>query len=83
MQGGFAMADNEGFAETGDIAEQLAGLRAQVEQLTNERIRPAVADAANQVKVQADALADRIREQPIAAVFIAAGIGFLIGRAVR
>ncbi len=77
------MVDSDGVTDSGDISDQLAGLRAQVEQLTNERIRPAVNDAAHQVKVQTDALAARIREQPIAAVLIAAGVGFLIGRAMR
>jgi ElaB/YqjD/DUF883 family membrane-anchored ribosome-binding protein len=77
------MADSEGFPDSGDLSDQLASLRAQVEQLTTERIRPAVNDAAHQVKVQTDALAARIREQPVAAVLIATAIGFLIGRAMR
>ncbi len=77
------MADSEGSIEHGDLWDQLESLRAQIEQLTEERIRPAVTDAANQVKQQTDALAAQVREQPIAAVAIAAGIGFLLGRAMR
>nr|WP_294543629.1 hypothetical protein [uncultured Rhodopila sp.] len=77
------MASDEGSFESGDLSDQLANLRAQIEQLTEERIRPAVADAANQVREQTDALAARVREQPLAAVAIAFGIGFLLGRAMR
>jgi ElaB/YqjD/DUF883 family membrane-anchored ribosome-binding protein len=77
------MADSDGYVDSGDLSDQLASLRAQIEELTNERIRPAVTEAANQVKQQTDALAARVREQPIGAVLIAAGIGFLIGRAMR
>ena len=77
------MASDEGSFESGDVSDQLANLRAQIEQLTEERIRPAVTDAANQVREQTDALAARVREQPLAAVAIAFGIGFLLGRAMR
>jgi ElaB/YqjD/DUF883 family membrane-anchored ribosome-binding protein len=77
------MASDESSFESGDLSDQLANLRAQIEQLTEERIRPAVTDAANQVKEQTDALAARVREQPLAAVAIAFGIGFLLGRAMR
>ena len=77
------MADSAGSTKSGDVSDQLASLRAQVEQLTSERVRPAVTDAANQVKEKTDALAARVRDQPIAAVAIAAGIGFLVGRARR
>lgn len=77
------MADSEGSIENGDVWDQLDSLRAQIEQLTEERIRPAVTDAANQVKQQTDALAEQVRQQPLAAVAIAAGIGFLLGRAMR
>jgi ElaB/YqjD/DUF883 family membrane-anchored ribosome-binding protein len=77
------MADSEGSTENGDLWDQLDSLRAQIEQLTEERIRPAVTDAANQVREQTDALAARVREQPLAAIAIAAGLGFLLGRAMR
>ena len=81
------MVGKEGSIDSGDIPDQLAKLRAQIEQVTNERIRPAVTDAANQANAmareQTEALAARVRDQPIAAIAIAAGIGFLIGRAMR
>ncbi len=77
------MGGDEGSIDGGDMSDQLAGLRAEVDRLTNERIRPALADAATRAQQQTDALAARVREQPIGAVLIAAGIGFLIGRAMR
>jgi ElaB/YqjD/DUF883 family membrane-anchored ribosome-binding protein len=83
QQGSSVMASDESSFDSGDLADQLASLRAQIEALTEERIRPAVTDAANQIRQQTDALADRVRDQPIAAVAIAFGIGFLLGRAMR
>jgi ElaB/YqjD/DUF883 family membrane-anchored ribosome-binding protein len=77
------MSGDEDSIDSGNISDQLAGLRAEVDRLTNERIRPAFDDATTRVKEQADAVAARVRDQPIAAVLIAAGIGFLVGRAVR
>nr|WP_294505115.1 hypothetical protein [uncultured Rhodopila sp.] len=81
MSGSDDPADNE------DIADQLSRLRAQIEQIANERIRPAVAGAADDLNAvareQTEALAARVREQPLAAVAIALGLGFLIGRAMR
>jgi len=77
------MAGDEDSIENRDLWNQLDSLRAQIEQLTEERIRPAVTDAATQLKEQTDVLAARVREQPIAAVAIAFGIGFLLGRAIR
>ncbi len=55
MQRSSAMASDEGSFESGDLWDQLASLRSQIEQLTEERIRPAVADAASQIKNQTDA----------------------------
>lgn len=77
-----------------DATAQLARLREQVETLMKERITPALADAAGRaesavygasgaVRDQAEALSGRVREQPMIAVLIAAGIGFVLGRAMR
>jgi ElaB/YqjD/DUF883 family membrane-anchored ribosome-binding protein len=77
------MASDEASFDSRDMSEQLANLRARIEELTEERIRPAVTDAANQIREQTDALAARVRDQPLAAVVIAFGIGFLLGRAMR
>jgi len=70
---------------------ELARLRAQVERLMQDRVGPALSDAADKVQdyahraragieTQTDALSATIRERPIAAVAIGAGVGFLIGR---
>jgi ElaB/YqjD/DUF883 family membrane-anchored ribosome-binding protein len=77
-----------------DAQAQIARLRAQVEALMKERITPAIADAAGRaehavygaagvVREQADALSGRVRAQPLIAIMIAAGIGVLLGRAMR
>lgn len=71
--------------------EQIAELRARVEELMRQRIAPAVEELAanaeqaasrarDYTREKADALAGTISQRPLAAVAIAAGIGFLIGR---
>lgn len=77
-----------------DATAQIARLREQVEALMKDRITPAVADAAGRaenavygaagaVRDQAEAVSGRVRQQPLAAVLIAAAIGFVFGRAMR
>lgn len=77
-----------------DAHAQIARLREQVEALMKDRITPAVADAAGRaetavygaagaVRDQAEALSGRVRDQPLVAVLIAAGVGFLLGRVMR
>jgi ElaB/YqjD/DUF883 family membrane-anchored ribosome-binding protein len=77
-----------------DAMAQIARLREQVEALMRERLGPAVEsvterveeaahDAADSVRVRAEALAGLVREQPLTAVGIAAAIGFLLGRIGR
>jgi ElaB/YqjD/DUF883 family membrane-anchored ribosome-binding protein len=39
--------------------------------------------AAGVVKDQAEAVSGRVREQPLLAILIAAGIGFVLGRVMR
>ncbi|MEO8714012.1 MAG: hypothetical protein ABI369_03270 [Acetobacteraceae bacterium] len=70
-----------------DVTAQVARLRAQVETLMNERVTPALADAAERagstlstMRGQAETMSGYVRDQPIQAVLIAAGIGFVIGR---
>jgi hypothetical protein len=59
-----------------------------------DRVTPMVADAAGRaeaalhsaghgVRYSADAVSGRVREQPLIALLIAAGVGFLIGRTLR
>ncbi|HEX5325228.1 MAG TPA: hypothetical protein VFW75_01030 [Acetobacteraceae bacterium] len=73
-----------------DATAQIAKLREQVEVLMRERVTPALADVAGRaetamgaVKDQAEALSGRVRDQPIIAVLVAVGVGFLIGRVLR
>lgn len=73
-----------------DATAQIAKLREQVEVLMRERVTPALADVAGRaetamgaMKDQAEALSGRVRDQPIIAVLVAVGVGFLIGRVLR
>jgi ElaB/YqjD/DUF883 family membrane-anchored ribosome-binding protein len=79
---------------TQDAREQIAQLREQVQALMNERVTPALsqaADTAQQYAKQArdmyedqtEMLSERVRESPIVAILIAAGVGYLLGRIVR
>ena len=74
--------------------EQIAKLRTQVEALMKDRVTPMVTNAAGRaeaalhsasdsVRGQADALSGQVRKQPLMALVVAAGVGFLIGRIVR
>jgi ElaB/YqjD/DUF883 family membrane-anchored ribosome-binding protein len=77
-----------------DAKEQIAKLREQVETLMRDRVTPALARAAGRVEhaaratsdmaqEQAEAISGRVREQPLIALLVAAGVGYLIGRIVR
>ena len=78
----------------GDAKEQIARLREQVEMLMRDRVTPALSDAAARAesaargaqdlaREQAEALSGRVREQPLIAIVVALGVGFLIGRILR
>ena len=78
----------------GSAQEQIAQLRAQVEQLMSERVTPALANAAGQVEDyarqardmandQAEQFSEKVREAPLISVLIAAGVGYLVGRIAR
>jgi ElaB/YqjD/DUF883 family membrane-anchored ribosome-binding protein len=77
-----------------DAKTQIAQLRKQVEQLMSDRVTPALADAAGRVEQtakqasdlardQAEMLSERVRDQPLIAVLVAAGVGYLLGRIAR
>jgi ElaB/YqjD/DUF883 family membrane-anchored ribosome-binding protein len=77
-----------------DTTAQIARLREQVETLMKDRVTPAVADAAGRaeaavygaadaVREQAETVSSKVREQPLLAVLIAAGIGYVLGRLTR
>lgn len=74
-----------------EAKEQIAQLREQVQQLMSERVTPVLADAAGRAEDaarrarefttdQAEALSERVRDQPLIAILVAAGVGYLIGR---
>jgi ElaB/YqjD/DUF883 family membrane-anchored ribosome-binding protein len=77
-----------------DATAQVAHLRAQVEALMKDRVTPALTDmagraesalntAAGAVRGQAESLSGQVRNQPLIAILVAAGIGFLLGRTTR
>ncbi|HLJ05753.1 MAG TPA: hypothetical protein VKT26_05750, partial [Acetobacteraceae bacterium] len=77
-----------------DTHAQIARLRAQVETLMKDRVTPALADAAGRaeqavygaagtVRDQAELISGKVRDQPLLAVLIAAGIGYALGRITR
>ena len=87
------MSDNLNQASQ-DAKEQIAQLREQVQTLMNERVTPALsqaADTAQQYASQAreiyddqtELLSERVRESPILAILVAAGVGYIIGRIAR
>jgi ElaB/YqjD/DUF883 family membrane-anchored ribosome-binding protein len=94
MAQGKSMAHADEIDSNLDTTAQIARLRAQVESLMKERVTPMVADVAGRaehaihdateaVRGQAAAMSSRVREQPLTALLIAAGVGFLLGRAMR
>jgi ElaB/YqjD/DUF883 family membrane-anchored ribosome-binding protein len=77
-----------------DTKAQIANLRAQVEALMKDRVTPALTEmagraetamntAAGAVRGQAQNLSGHVRDQPLIAILLAAGIGYLLGRTIR
>ena len=77
-----------------DTREQIAQLRRQVDSLVNERVRPALADAAGRAediarhatdytREQAERLSGQVRSRPLSSVVVAACLGFVVGRLFR
>jgi ElaB/YqjD/DUF883 family membrane-anchored ribosome-binding protein len=77
-----------------DANAQIARLREQVETLMKDRVTPAMADFAGRaesamsgargvVRDQAEVVSGRVRDQPLIAILIAAGIGWALGRVMR
>jgi len=75
---------------TRDAAAQIARLREQVDALMRDRVTPAVAAAADRAQSalhgaadtmhdQLETLSGKVREQPLAAVLVAAVVGYLLG----
>jgi len=77
-----------------DTQEQIQTLRAQVESLLNDRVTPALADAAGRAEsavhsardatsARVETVSAQVRDQPIIAIIIASVVGYLIGRIAR
>ena len=74
-----------------DTRDQLQQLRAQVEALMNDRVTPALTDAAGRaettyraasdtVQDRAEQLSGQVRDRPLIAILIAAAAGYLLGK---
>lgn len=77
-----------------DTQEQLQSLRTLVEQLLNERVTPALADAAGKAEnavtsarsltnTQVANVSEKVRHQPLIAITISTVVGYLLGRISR
>ncbi len=88
-----AMSDNVNDT-TQDAKEQIAQLRDQVQSLMADRVTPALQNAAGQAQDyarhakdvavdQTEMLSEKVRDQPLVAILIAAGAGYLLGRIAR
>lgn len=73
---------------------QIARLRGQVDSLAADRVTPVVtkfradarrtfADTATMLRGQLEALSRQVEQRPLTSIVIAAGLGVLIGRAIR
>ncbi len=81
-------------ATTDNARDELRSLRDQVNQLMDDRVSPAFSDASKRAyeaagrarsytEDQADMVADRVRDQPLIAIGVAAAVGFLFGRITK
>ena len=77
-----------------DTREQIAHLRRQVDSLVNDRMRPALNEAAGRAeefarhatdytREQAERLSGQVRTRPLSSVVVAAVLGFVAGRLFR
>ena len=79
---------------TQDAKAQISQLRDQVQTLLSERVTPALSSAASQAQDyahqaydtasdQSEMLSEKVRDQPVAALVLAAAAGYLLGRIAR
>jgi ElaB/YqjD/DUF883 family membrane-anchored ribosome-binding protein len=77
-----------------DAQAQIAALRQQVNQLVNDRVSPALSEAAQRAtatarqatdytREQAETVAEQVRGRPLIAIALAGAIGYVLGRFVR
>ncbi len=85
------MAITDNLPNADDARDQIRELRAQVEHLMADRVTPALSSAAGYAdnyskKARAmtadgaDKVSERVRDQPLIAILVAAGLGYLVGR---
>ena len=81
-------------AVSDNARDEIRNLRAQVNQLMDDRVTPAFNDASKRAgevasraraytEDSADMVADRVRDQPLIAIGVAAAVGFLFGRITK
>lgn len=81
-----AMSDN--------ARDEIRSLRDQVNQLMEDRVSPVLSDAGKRAGVaasrareytedSAEMVSDRVRDQPLIAIGVAAAVGFLFGRITK
>jgi ElaB/YqjD/DUF883 family membrane-anchored ribosome-binding protein len=74
----------------GDTQQQINQLRAQVETLVRDRVTPAFNDAVGRASTavrrgqtvmrdQSEVVSGQVRERPLLAILIVAGLGYLVG----
>jgi ElaB/YqjD/DUF883 family membrane-anchored ribosome-binding protein len=89
------MPENAATSEAvADLTEKVAELRRQLDGLTANHLKPAVSSAASVARavvtdadritaMQADKIAERVKESPLKALGIAAVVGFAIAAILR
>ena len=77
-----------------DAQAQIAALRKQVNQLMEDRVTPAINDAASRAsqavnqatdytREQAGVVAEQVRGSPLIAIALAGAVGYVLGRFIR
>ena len=64
-----------------ELQMQLARLREQIDILMTDYISPKLCDWADSLRGHRETVCDQVRERPLTAVLVAAGVGFMLGRA--
>ncbi len=81
-------------AVSDNARDELRALREQVNQLMEDRVTPVLSDAKSRAQEaasraraytedQAEVVSDRVRDQPLIAIGVAAAVGFLFGRITK
>ena len=93
-KGMVAQAQDKAGALAADAQAEIAALRARVETLMNERVTPALSQAADRAEAtmntvrerlgeRGEQVSERVREQPLLALALAALAGFVVAAMFR